>query len=244
MRGTDNPTIPQARSYQLDPERFAGARRSMIIRIAVAVPLVLAVIWYMDGRAKPGRDLFDLVALPAIIAWTTYRSIQRESEKWNSMSLEFRDGMLVRRLKDFPPLEIAPNEVTKIVEAARGITIRTNSRPKFLYVNRELLDYEDFRNRLAVWAVSAEVVLATPSAVSIIKSVASMPICIALFGGPLYLIYTPYPRLILPLGLVLVIGFVAMILYYQRSPNVPTSFRRTSWILVALPLFAMIVRFL
>jgi hypothetical protein len=72
--------------------------------------------------------------------------------------------------------------VTKIVEAARGITIRTNSRPKFLYVNRELLDYEDFRNRLAVWAVSAEVVLATPSAVSIIKSVASMLICIGLFG--------------------------------------------------------------
>jgi hypothetical protein len=244
MSSTDNPTIPQASIYQLDPERFAGIRRSMIIRIGVGLPLVLAVIWYMDGRTKPSRDLFDLVGLPAIIAWTSYRSIQREREKWNSMVLEFRDGMLVRRLKDFPPLEIAPSEVTKIVEAARGITIRTNSGPKYLYVNRGLLDYEDFRTRLAVWAASAEVVQATPSALTIIKSGASMLMCIALFGGPLYLIYTPYHRLILPLGLVLAIGFVAMILYYQRSPNMPTSFRRTSWILVALPLFAMIVRFL
>ena len=242
--GLEDTSVHRARLYQMDPARFAKFRRSMIVKSAIFAPLMIACIWYLDGRATPRRDLFDFVGTPAILAWTIYRWIQSEREKWDTLLLEFRDGTLVRRLPDFPTLEIAPGEVTKIVESTHGIMIKTSSRRKFLLVSRWLLDYDDFRSRLAVWAPSTEIVRAAPSIPAFIKSSVSVVMCIALFGGPLYLMYTPYHKLIVPLGLGLVVGLAAMTLYYYRSPNVPISFRKAGWILPALPLLAMISRLL
>ena len=238
----DDVDVAQSRIYQLDPARFPGFRRRMVARMAVVTPLLLAGIWYLDGRVESRRDLFDFVGLPAIIAWVGYRSIQREREKLDTLILEFRSGHLVRELPDFPRVEIAPNEVTKIVESTQGIMIKTNSRLKFLFVNRGLLNYDDFRSRLAIWAPSTEVAQATPSVLTFIKSVASVSLCIALFGGPLYLMDTPYHKLILPLGIGLTAAFAAMIGHVQHSAYFPISLRRKAWILLALPLLAMFSR--
>ena len=132
----EDTNVLRPRIYQMDPAGFAKFRRSTIVRSAIFTPLMIACIWYLDGRSTPRRDSFDFVGVPAILAWTIYRSIQREREKWDTLLLEFRGDVLVRKLPDFPPLGITPSEVTKIVESTHGITIKTSSRQKFLLVRR------------------------------------------------------------------------------------------------------------
>jgi hypothetical protein len=228
--------------YRLEPARFARVRRRMITGLVVVVPLLLAAVWYLDARLDKRRDLFDFVGLPAIVGWVSYRQIQRARKKWTSLVLELRSDRLIRTLPDFPVLEIAPSDVTTMVESSRGIIVRTDSRRKTLAVSTDLLEYDDFRNRLAAWAPMAKVVRASRSSRTYIMTIASVLWCVLIFGGPLYLIYTPHHALILPLGTAIFIGMAAAILYYQDSPEMPTSFRKTSWILLLLPLFATISR--
>lgn len=242
VANVENPAVPQSRSYRLEPARFAGLRRRMIIGVAIVGPLMLAGIWYLDGRFESKHRLFDFVFLPLMLVWVSYRSIQRERRKWDALVLELSDACLIRRLPDFPPLDMVPNAVTTIVESSRGINIQTNSRLKTLFVSNGLLDYDDFRSRLAAWAPTARVVQATPSVRASITAVASVLWCILMFGGPLYLMYTPYRELVLPLGIGLVIGLVATILYYQGSPNMPSSAKYGLWVLLLLPLLAIITR--
>jgi hypothetical protein len=228
--------------YRLDPARFARVRRRMITGLVMVVPLLLAAVWYLDARLDKRRGLFDFVGLPAILGWVTYRQFQRERKKWNSLVLELRSDSLTRTLPDFPVLEIAPSDVTTIVESSVGVRVQTNSPRRTLFVSTDLLDYGDFRNRLAEWAPMAKIVQPRLSSRKFILSLASVLWCVLMFGGPLYLMYTPHRVLILPLGTAIFIGMAATILYYQNSPEVPTSFRKTSWILLLLPLLVTISR--
>jgi hypothetical protein len=239
---TDDMAALQSLKYALDPTQFAALRRRVTIAIATAGPLMIAGVWYLDGRVSPRRDLFDFVFLPLIAAWAAYRQIQREREKWTSLVLELRGDCLIRTLPGFPTLEIRATEVTEIIESARGILIRTESRMKCLFVNRSLLGYEDFRAKLTQWAPGTRMIQAVPSFLGPIKNAGEVLACFLLFGGPLYLMYTPHRVVILPFGIALMISFIVMILYYQRSPNMPSSFRKSAWVLVALPLLAMITR--
>jgi hypothetical protein len=228
----------EVRQYRMDPARFARMRRRMITRLAVVAPFLLIAVWYLSGRLGRGRDVLDFIVLPATLLWETYRAVQRERDKWNSLVLEFRGDSLVRTLHRYPLVEIASSEVTAIEEFSAGIIVRTDSRSKTLIVSRDLLGYDDFRNRLAAWAPMVNVVGRS----SPIRGIVSMLWCALIFGGPLYLMYTPHRELILPLGIGLFIGMAAMVWYYHRSPMMPTSFRKTSWILLLLPLLATISR--
>jgi hypothetical protein len=236
---TESATIHQ---YRLDPARFARVRRRMITVLVVVAPLLLAAVWYLDARLDKRRDLFDFVGLPAIVGWVTYRQIQRARKKWTSLVLELRSDRLIRKLPDFPILEIAQGDVTTIVESSGGIRVQTVFPRKTLLVTTDLLDYGDFRNRLAEWAPMAKVVQPRLSSRKFILSIASVLWCALIFGGPFYLMYTPHHELILPLGIGLFVGMAATIWYYHDSLDMPTSFQKTSWILLLLPLLATIAR--
>lgn len=231
----DNTTVQQ---YRMDPTRFVTMRRTMIVRAALLLPLLLAVCWYFDARLDHSRNVFDFVGLPLIMAWVVYKGVQRERDKWSSLVLEFRDNSLIRTLPGYPLLEIAPSEVTRMVDFSGGIIVRTESRRKTLIVGSDLLGYEDFRNRLVAWAPTAKVEQRNLS----LRGIISVLGCILIFGGPVYLMYTPHHELILPLGAASFAGMVTIILYSQGSPNVPTSVQKTSWVLLLLPLLATISR--
>jgi hypothetical protein len=235
MFATDSATAPQ---YRMDPTRFARMRRTMIIRAALFAPLFLAGMWYFELHTGLNRGIVAFVSVSVILAWEFYRSVRREQDKWRSLVLEFRGNNLIRTLPGYPVLDIAPSELTTIVEFSGGIIVRTKSRRKTLIVGRDLLGYDDFHNRLAAWAPIVKVMRRKPS----FRGVVSILWCALMFGGPLYLLYTPHREFILPLGIVLITGMAAMVLYYQDSPIMPTSFRKTSWILVALPLLITITR--
>ncbi len=95
----------------------------MITRLAVVAPFLLIAVWYLSGRLGRGRDVLDFIVLPATLVWETYRAVQRERDKWNSLVLEFRGDSLFRTLHRYPLLEIAPSEVTAIEEFSAGIIV-------------------------------------------------------------------------------------------------------------------------
>ena len=228
--------------YRLNPARFARVRRRVIAGLAVFTPLFLAVVWYVDARLDR-RHLFDLLFLPAIIGWTIYRQLQQERKKWESLVLELHSDRLIRKLPDYPAFEVGPGDVTTMIESPAGIRILTNSQRKTMLVSTDLIEYGDLRRRLAEWAPITRPSRSIRTSIRrVVMGIASMLLCLVLFGGPIYLMYTPHHELILPLGVALFIGMAAMIWYYRGSPMVPTSFRKTSWILLLLPLLATISR--
>lgn len=241
---TDDMGATGARSYRLDPEGFAEIRRRILIVFGPLAPLVIAFVWHFDGRLHPDRNLFDFILLPIILVWSTYTSTRRARRGWESLRVEFRMGMLIRKRPGYPDLELAPGNVTGIAESAKGMLIATKSHFKRLFISRHLVDYEDFRGNLSAWAPEVKIVPAARSLWGGIVSVASVVGCMCLFGfGPLYLLGTPHREWVVPLGIALCLANLAMILVFMfRSPEMPHSFRYTAWILPALPLLAMFVR--
>ena len=56
-------------------------------------------------------------------------------------------------------MELAPSDVTAILESPRGITVKTNERFKGLFLSNKLVDYETLRGRLLSWAPTVDVSL-------------------------------------------------------------------------------------
>jgi len=241
---TDHSGAAGARSYRLDPSGFDEERRRILVVLGPLAPLLIALVWYFDGRLHPDRGFFDFIVLPIILVWTSFRSVRRARRGWESLRLELRTDKLIRKRSGYPDLELAPGDVTRIAESRRSMVIETASHFKRLVINRHLLDYEDFRANLRAWAPEVEIVPAVRSLRTWILSVASVLGCICLFGfGPLYLMDTPHREWVVPLGIALCLANLALILVFIfRSPEMPSRFRYLAWILPALPLLAMFSR--
>jgi hypothetical protein len=227
--------------YKLESGRFAEYRREMVIRLSIVVPPLLAGSLYLAWHFDRERGLFGLISIAALICWDLYRQFKDQRNKWESLVFEFRAGKLMRRMDKYPVLELVPNEVTAIRESPRGLTIDANNRPKRLFVSKRLSNYEMFRGQVVAWASTAQVIGPHPSSWDYVRNVSEVLACAWIFGGPLYLMYTSHQAVILPLGIVLLFSTLAMILYFRNSPNLPISAQKSIWLLLLLPIFAMLV---
>ncbi|HEU5414158.1 MAG TPA: hypothetical protein VFW31_10390 [Candidatus Angelobacter sp.] len=216
----------------------------MLIVLGPLAPLVIAFVWYFDGRIQPNRSFFDFVGLPIIVVWSTYSSVRRARKEWETLEVEFRMGKLIRKRPGYPDLEFAPGDITRIVESHKGMVIETGSHFRRLFISKHLVDYGDFRADLRAWAPSVSIVPAERSIRAWVLSVASVLGGMCLFGlGPIYLMGTSHRELVVPLGIALCLANFAFILVFMlRSPEMPSRFRYTGWILPALPLLAMFIR--
>jgi hypothetical protein len=200
----------------------------------------LYLAWHFDRE----RSFFRLVFIPVLLGWVLYRQFKEERNKWESLVLELRDGKLIRRLNKYPVLELMPNEVTAILESPRGMLIKTNNHLKRLFLSNRLSNYDAFRCQLISWAPAAKVTVWRPSSWNYVRNVIEVSACAFIFGGPLYLMYTSRPAVIFPLGIVLSLSMLAMILYVRNSPHVPTRAQKGLWVLLLLPILAVLVRLL
>lgn len=227
--------------YKLEPSRFAEYRRELAIWLGIAVPLVTAALVYLAWHFDRERDVVGLVLIPVLTSHLFYRQFKNERDKWRSLVFEFRDGKLIRRLDKYPTVELAPSEVTAILESPRGITVRTNDRLKGLFLSNRLMDYETLRGRLLSWA-GVGVTSSQRSYGGYARGLVAMLVCLFVFGGPLYLMYAPRHAVILPLGVILSLAMLGMILYFRNSPQIPTSRRKSLWLLLLLPILVLLVR--
>ena len=142
----------------------------------------------------------------------------------------------------YPILELAPNEVTAIVESPKGITIQTQNRLRTLFVSKHLLNFAEFRCRLASWNPSVQITDQVSNLSNYLRVVCEWSVCVSVFGGPLYLLLTPHREIALPVGIVLFFSTLAVILYLRNSPQMPFTVQKRLWILLLLPVLAMLSR--
>src|SRR3981081_4159969 len=57
----------------------------------------------------------------------------------------------MRRIKDFPELEIQRHEITSIKESAAGLHVETNLKDRAIGIAPALIDYEEAKERLSRW---------------------------------------------------------------------------------------------
>jgi hypothetical protein len=240
----DADTAPafQPTVYKLDTSHYAEYRRKLFIRMGIVIPLLCAgffyLMWYFDRE----RSAFRFVFIPVLMAWLVYRQIKQQQNNWQNLVFEFQGGKLIRRLDTYPTVELVPSEVTGIIESPRGITVETNERNKRLFLSNRLSDYEALRSRLLSWAPNVNVTNWRRSYWGSIRNLTEVLACLCVFGGPLYLIYTPYRAVILPLGLFLALATLGMILYVRNSPAIPTRSKNGLWILLLLPILVTLFR--
>lgn len=235
------PTL-QPTAYKLEPSCFAECRREMVIRLGIVIPVVTAGLLYLVWRFDKERDAFRLIFIPALAAWIVYRQFKDQRRNWQTLVFEFQDGKFIRRLDKYPTVELVPSEVTAILESPRGITVETNERLKRLFLSNKLSDYEGLRSRLLSWAPTVKVASWRPSYWDYIRDFIEVLACLCVFGGPLYLTYIPFRAVILPLGLILSLAMLGTILYVRNSPAIPTRTKKFLWILLLLPIVAMLFR--
>ena len=135
-----------------------------------------------------------------------------------------------------------PTEVTAILESPRGIIVETNERYKQLFLSNQLSGYEGLRSRLLLWAPNVKVSSWRRSYRGYVRNFGEVLACLCVFGGPLYLIYTPHRALILPFGVILTLAMLGMIVYVRNSPAIPTHTKKGLWILLLLPILGMLSR--
>jgi hypothetical protein len=120
--------------------------------------------------------------------------------------------------------------------------VETNERLKKLFLSNKLSDYEGLRSRLLSWAPTVKVTSWRRSYWDYTRDFSEVLACLCVFGGPLYLMYTPNRAVILPLGLILSLATLGMILYVRNSPAIPTRTKKGLWILLLSPILVMLFR--
>ena len=236
------------RTYHLDPEGFAAARNRLLRQRAVlfvGVVVFLLVLAYKELGQTWERDsitsllpafLFVLLGLGAL-AVGLRKGIKRNQESWASFELVVGEDSVIRRIKDFPELEIQRHEVTRIRETAAGLCVETKLKDRTIGIARALIDYEDARERLSPWMPPVNEPpqgWTTP-----IRWMWVYPLITLILFAVFYM--TTSSWLIVATGVPLLIGLSVAIWLIRRSVQVSAQMKRLS-LLTVLPLLAIIAK--
>lgn len=236
------------RTYRLAPEGFSAARNRLLRQRAVlfvGVVVFLLVLAYKELGQTWERDsitsllpafLFVLFVFGAL-AVGLRKGIKRNQESWDSFELVVGDDSVIRRIKDFPELEIQRHEVTRIRETAAGLCLETKLKDRTIGIARALVDYEDARGRLSRWMPPVNEPQQGWTAP--IRWMWVYPVITLILFAVFYM--TTSNWLIVATGVPLLIGLSVAIWLIRRSVQVSAQMKRLS-LLTLLPLLAIIAK--
>lgn len=236
------------RTYHLDPEGSAAARNRLLRQRAVlfvGLAVFLLVLAYKQLGQTWERDsitsllpafLFVLLGLGGL-AVGLRKGIKRNQESWASFELVVGEDSVIRRIKDFPELEIQRHEVTRIRETAAGLCVETKLKDRTIAIARALIDYEDARERLSRWMPPVN---EPPQGwTAPIRWMWVYPLITLILFAVFYM--TTSSWLIVATGVPLLIGLCVAIWFIRRSVQVSAQMKRLS-LLTVLALLAIIAK--
>ena len=124
------------RTYRLAPEGPNAARnKSLGQRIGLFAGTVVFLLvlqykqfgdsWQTGSVVSVLPSLLVFLFVLGAIAFGAKKGLKRNQESWDSYELVIGEDFLIRRIKDFPELEIQRHEVTAIRESATGLRVET-----------------------------------------------------------------------------------------------------------------------
>lgn len=235
------------KTYHLAPEGFAAARNKLVGQRAVlfaGIVVFLLVLQYKEFRQDWRWDstatlipAFVIVIILGALAVGAKKGIKLNQEAWNSYELLIGEDFLIRRMKDFPELEIQRHEVTSIKESATGLCVETHLKDRTIGIAFALVDYEDAKTRLSRWVVPVQV--SQQGWITPTRLMWALPmLTLILFGC---FIMTASSWAIVATGVPLLIGLSWSIWRIRKSIQVSAQMKRLS-LMTALPLLAIAVK--
>jgi hypothetical protein len=148
------------RTYRLSPEGFSEAGRKLLwqrVMTLVGVALVVFSVYFKEfGNSWPSFSTASLVEAAllllfvyCVIALSILKGRKSRQEAWNSYELVLGNDFLIRRMQDFPELEIQQSEITAIKENADGLRVETATKGRVIGIGVTLQGYQDARERLS-----------------------------------------------------------------------------------------------
>ncbi len=232
------------RTYRLAPEGFGAARnkllRQRIVLFAGLVVFLLAVQykefgdnWRQGSITSLLPALFVILIVFGALVRGVVKGVKRNQESWISYELVIGEDFLIRRIKDFPELEIQRHEVTAIKESAAGLHIETNLKDRAIGIASALVDYDDAKERLSRWlpVQESKQVWTTPS-----RLMWGLPLLFLFLFGCFYM--TARSWIIVATGMPLLVGLTWSLWFIRKSVQVSAHMKRLS-LFTFLPMLAI-----
>jgi hypothetical protein len=232
------------RTYHLAPEGFGAARnkllRQRVVLFAGLVALIFAVQykefsenWRQGSIASLLPALLVLLIVFGALARGVMKGVKRNRESWISYELVIGEEFLIRRIKDFPELEIQRHEITAIKESAAGLHVETNLKDRAIGIPSALVDYDDAKERLSRWmpAQESQQGWMTPG-----RWMWGLPLIFLLLFGGFYMATRSW--VIVATGIPLVGGLSWSVWFIRKSVQVSAHMKRLS-LFTFLPLLAI-----
>jgi len=228
----------------LAPEGFGAARNKLLkqkIVLFAGIILFLLGFAYKEFGGAWQRDsvasllptfLFVLIMLGAL-AIGLRKGIKRNRESWESFELVVGEDFVIRRIKDFPELEIRKYEVTAIRESVVGLHVETALKDRTIGIATALVDYDDAKERLNCWMPIQQL---QQGRVVASRWVWGIPVIFLVLFGAFYM--TDKSQVILATGVPLLVGLSWSIWSIRKSVQVSAHMRRLS-LFAFLPLLAI-----
>jgi hypothetical protein len=232
------------RTYHLALEGFRAARNRLLkqkIAVFVAIFLFLLALAYREFGETWQRDsvvsliptFVFLLIVSGALAVGFRKGIKRNQESWDSFELVVGDDFVIRRIKDFPELEIQQHEVTAIRESAVGLHVETNLKDRTIGIATALIDYADVKERLSRWAPVQQL---QQGRLTASRWMWGLPVIFVVLFGIFYMATKSW--VILATGAPLLAVLSWSIWSIRQSVQVSAHMRRLS-LLVFLPLLAI-----
>jgi hypothetical protein len=232
------------RAYHLAPEGFGAARnkllRQRVVLFAGLVVFLIAVqykefgdYWRQGSIASLLPALFVLLIVLGALVFGVMKGVKRNHESWISYELVIGEDFLIRRIKDFPELEIQRHEVTAIRESAAGLHVETNLKDRAIGIASALVDYDDAKGRLMRWMPVQQLQQGwmTPS-----RWMWGLPLLFIMLFSGFYM--TTRSWVIVATGVPLFVGLSWSVWLIRKSVQVSAHMKRLS-LITFLPLLAI-----
>lgn len=153
---------PTVKTYRADPAKSPALRQKLLLQkivifasIFLIIPLVerneFKLAWQTGSLNSLWLPAFVAVAVSFMVVSAFRRATKREIELLNSVEIMLGPDFVLRKIKDYPDVEIHRDEITAIKESSAGLRILTSSANRGLRVGIAMEEFEDIRARLAQW---------------------------------------------------------------------------------------------
>ena len=140
-------------TFKLDPKKFPGIRRNIIITYAVMSLAGLGVVYLYLGDALFGRAWGLIPFVFVVFALVGWFALRERKQYWDEFRLEIGSDALNRSAYKTSTVSVRKSAVTGVREVRQGMIVSTKSKENLLLIPRQLEDedYQAVKRLLGTW---------------------------------------------------------------------------------------------
>ncbi len=222
----------EVREYRLLPEALPEAQRRLTRRylapqmaIVVAVIVISAMLGMRNGNLPRivGTALFIGLLITLIAFRSSYRMRKNLRQLWSTYVLTIGPDYLLRQQANSPEIRL-PFENVKKVEHLPGRYLRVIGNGLYQVIGIPE-DIEKFPEILEI--VSR---IAPAAKLKRDQSLKSSLLMLAGFAAYMIMLWSHAAWIVVPLATAVSVLLIWLVVFMQRSPNVPRRSKKTSWL--------------